>query len=56
MKKLNHWAGLAMIFSGVLLVYNMKRKYPTKEERIWVSFFSIKFVLSIAVTPFTVKI
>eukprot|EP00347_Sterkiella_histriomuscorum_P001427 403372079 len=49
---MNHWAGVAMIFSGVLLILTMKRKYPTAEERVWIQFFSIKFVMSISVTPF----
>ncbi len=55
-KKLNHICGLIMIFSGILLIYSMKRKYASPEEKVWISFFPIKFIMSISVTPFTVRV
>ena len=55
-KKLNHYAGLTMIFSGIFLLVSMKKKFATAEERVWMSFFSLKFVMSISVTPFVVSI
>ena len=54
-KRLYHYVGLFMIVSGVWLIFIMKKKHPTPEERVWASFFSFKFILSITLTPFTVR-
>ena len=54
-KSLNNTCGFIMIISGILLLFVMKRNYPTEQERVWIAYFPLKFFLSVTVTPFMVR-
>ncbi len=53
-KKTLHLAGLAMIFSGIGLIFSMGIKTSSPEVKLYKQSVSVKFILSITVTPFAV--
>lgn len=53
-KKSVHFAGLAMIFSGIALIFSMGFKASSPEVNLYKQSVSVKFILSISVTPFAV--
>jgi hypothetical protein len=48
--------GLGMIMSGWLLTYLMKKQTNVPGQQSWLSILSLKFYLSILLTPFFDKI